>query len=116
MARGPYSAPDPRNALLLRQARINAGFTQEQLAEELDISQASVARWERGVVEVSLKQLLQLADILKVPPAALIKNGDGLTDEERAILAFIRANPVHRKLFLGQMEVLQESPPDVAAE
>ena len=92
------------------------GLTQEELAEAMGISPPSIGRWERGLVDVSVKQLLRLSEILKVPPSEFIDGGDGLTDEERDLIAFIRANPVHRKLFLGQMEVLQESPPDVAAE
>jgi len=95
---------------------LRAGLTQEELAEAMGISPPSIGRWERGLVDVSVKQLLRLSEILKVPPSEFIDGGDGLTDEERDLIAFIRANPVHRKLFLGQMEVLQESPPDVAAE
>ena len=116
MARGPYSKDDAHDRLRIREARLRAGLTQEELAEAMGISPPSIGRWERGLVDVSVKQLLRLSEILKVPPSEFIDGGDGLTDEERDLIAFIRANPVHRKLFLGQMEVLQESPPDVAAE
>jgi len=116
MARGPYSKDDAHDRLRIREARLRAGLTQEELAEAMDVSPPSIGRWERGLVDLSVRQLLKLSEILNVPPSDFIDDGDGLTDEERAILAFIRANPVHRKLFLGQMQVLQESPPDVAAE
>lgn len=36
----------------LKAARVNAGFTQDELAEKLKVSRATVNAWERGRVEM----------------------------------------------------------------
>lgn len=46
-----------RAAQLIREARVRAGLTQQQLAERLGTSQSVVARWESGKVRPSLENL-----------------------------------------------------------
>ena len=43
--------PPPPGGLWIREARLRAGLTQNELAERLATSQSLIARWERGVVE-----------------------------------------------------------------
>jgi transcriptional regulator with XRE-family HTH domain len=45
---------------LLREARLRAGLTQQQLARQAGTSQSAVARWESGAVEPSLERLREL--------------------------------------------------------
>ena len=42
----------------IRQARVLAGLTQEQLAEKIGISRTAVVRWESAETEPSLCHLL----------------------------------------------------------
>lgn len=43
---------DPAPAgILIREARLRAGLSQQELARRLDTSQSLVARWERGQVD-----------------------------------------------------------------
>ena len=57
----------------LKKARITKGFTQEQLAEKIDVSVAFLSRVERGKAKVNLNRLNQLCDLLD------ISEGDVLT-------------------------------------
>lgn len=45
----------------IEQTRARLGWTQAQLAEALDISWNTVARWERGELEPRQPQILHLA-------------------------------------------------------
>lgn len=44
---------------LIREARLRAGMSQSQLAEELDTHQSVVARWETGRTEPSLDTVVR---------------------------------------------------------
>jgi transcriptional regulator with XRE-family HTH domain len=45
---------------LLREARLRAGLTQQQLAKRAGTSQSAIARWESGAVQPSLERLREL--------------------------------------------------------
>lgn len=57
----------------LKKARVQKGYTQEQLAEKIDVSVAFLSRVERGNAKVNLNRLNQLCDLLE------ISEGDILT-------------------------------------
>ena len=42
------------------------GWTQEELAEELDVSATAVSKWERGVSIPELGMVCQLADCFQI--------------------------------------------------
>lgn len=48
----------------IRRMRIRAGLSQAELARRLDVSRASVANWETGMMCPRLKTVLALADVL----------------------------------------------------
>ena len=56
----------------LRDLRKEKGLTQEQLAEQFNVSQRTVSRWETGSVTPDLDVLLQLADFYEVDLRALL--------------------------------------------
>lgn len=56
----------------IKQARIKKGLSQENLADELDISTAFLSRVETGKSQINLKRLLQVGKVLDVPPEELI--------------------------------------------
>lgn len=116
MAKRPYSQSVPDTALLIRQERLAAGMTQEELAEKLDTSAVTIGRYETGDRQVNVSRLIQIAEALGIPPARLIKQGDGLADDERDLIEHLRANPVHKKILLSTLETLIETVPPVAAE
>ena len=50
----------------IRQARVLAGLTQEQLAEKIGVSRTAVVRWESAETEPTLEHLLSLTKFLHV--------------------------------------------------
>lgn len=62
----------------LKQARLNKKLTQENLAEKLDVSIAFLSRVERGSLDISLKRLSQLCELLDVTEGSIL-NGASTT-------------------------------------
>jgi transcriptional regulator with XRE-family HTH domain len=60
----------------VRRARLERGLTQQQVADRSGLVVAEVSRVERGVREVRLRTLLNLAGALDAPPSEL---PDGLS-------------------------------------
>lgn len=50
----------------LKECRKKAGYTQMQVAEELNTAQFQVHKWETGKQEISLARAIDLADLYKV--------------------------------------------------
>ena len=60
-----------KNLSALRRAQ---HLTQEDVAFELNITNVSYSRIERGITDVSFNRLLQISQILKVPVSALVQD------------------------------------------
>lgn len=56
----------------LRQARVHAGYTQEDLAKALHVTPATVARYELGIRRVPIHTLLQIADVIGQPLSQIL--------------------------------------------
>lgn len=61
----------------IRDAREAAGLTQEDLAQRVALSRASVANIERGNQRVALHQFVELAQALGVEPVRLLPHPEG---------------------------------------
>lgn len=61
----------------VRAARLEKGWTQEELAHETGLAAVQVSRIERGVREVRLTTLLRLLAALELRPDQLL---DGVSD------------------------------------
>ncbi len=54
----------------IRQARVSASLTQQQLAQRLETTKATISRWENGNVDnIAINKIEQLAGICGVTPA-----------------------------------------------
>ena len=51
----------------LAAARVNAGFTQEEVARQMQISKQTIVNWESGRVIPKLAQLSYLSRLYKIP-------------------------------------------------
>ena len=51
----------------IREARRNAGLSQEKLAEQIGVSRQAVTKWEAGQAAPSTENLLRLAEALHRP-------------------------------------------------
>ena len=57
---------------LIRQKRQARGLSQEQLAQQLEVSRQAVAKWESGKGFPSAERLLYLGQVLDIPAEALL--------------------------------------------
>ena len=62
----------------IKQARLEKNFTQEDLAEQVDISVAFLSRIERGSSHINLKRLNQICGLLDVSEGYIL-NGAAST-------------------------------------
>ncbi len=58
----------------IRKLRKEAGLSQEELAEALNVSRQAVSRWEKGSVVPDANNLLQISDLFDVTVDYLIKD------------------------------------------
>lgn len=65
----------------IKQARIQAGLTQEQLAEILNLSRGTIARYELGEIEPKIQNLASIAEVLHVSADYLM----GLSTKEMVL-------------------------------
>lgn len=71
----------------LKRARLNKKMTQEELAEQIDVSVAFLSRIERGLSHVNLKRLSQICSILGISEGDIL-NGTASTSHQYLISEF----------------------------
>ena len=59
---------------ILKILRKSHYLTQEKLAKKFGVTQQTIARWEKGLTEPSIKQLRQLSEYFNVSVDELINN------------------------------------------
>lgn len=95
----------------IRKARLEKNFTQEFLAEKLDISVAFLSRVERGNSHINLKRLNQLCGLLGVTEGYILNGVSStsenyLTDEFYELLH--RCSPEKQKLIYNIATVIAD--------
>ncbi len=58
----------------LKEARVNANFTQSDIAELLNITSQNVSSWERGKSKIDIDSLIYLCEIYKIDFTNLINS------------------------------------------
>lgn len=58
--------------ITLRAARTNAGYTQQEIADKLGVSNKTVVNWETGKVKPSFSVLYTLSGLYKIPMDCII--------------------------------------------
>lgn len=66
----------------IRECRTNAGLTQEQLAEKLNISAVHLSNIERGKTSMSLEVIVDISKTLQVPIDVLLCSEIGLPNQK----------------------------------
>jgi transcriptional regulator with XRE-family HTH domain len=117
----PYNAPIPGGrpttqkatplGQRIAQARLQAGLSQNELADKLGIGRSNIAQWERFAVALKPGQLAALADTLGVSIDALLgrktdgKRNGGPVGRARAVFVRVSALPRERRQkILGAVE------------
>ncbi|MBI4823669.1 MAG: helix-turn-helix transcriptional regulator [Nitrospirae bacterium] len=71
---------------LIRRLRKVAGMTQMELAEQMNITYQQVQKYEKGVSELTIKRLRQVADALNVPVSTFIPDDSGVAEPDAPYL------------------------------
>ena len=64
----------------VRALRIKMNLTQEQLADKCDLHRTYIGAIERGDRNISLKNIVRLADVLGVTPSDLLKTQSNIKE------------------------------------
>ncbi|MBQ3155344.1 MAG: helix-turn-helix domain-containing protein [Clostridia bacterium] len=56
----------------LKQARMNKGMSQEQLAVRLNVVRQTISKWEKGTSVPDAEALLHLSEVLEMPVTSLL--------------------------------------------
>lgn len=73
---------------IIKSARINKKFTQEQLADMVGVQKSAVAKWENGrVSEIKRSNLKKLAEALEIDPILLLDDVDEYIKESATEIA-----------------------------
>ena len=84
----------------LRNLRIQRKLSQQKIADDLDISQASVTSYENGVREPNFEMIKKLSDYFNVSPCALCPFSSDSNDEEAERIAeYMNNNPKMKFIF-----------------
>ena len=92
----------------LRQARKDRGFTQEKLAEELNISQKHYSELERGLAGISVDTLIQVSELLDVNIDYLLKGDTGTLERSDFTIIeelYLNASEYTRKQMLVLLQI-----------
>lgn len=96
----------------IKQARLAKNYTQEELAEKIDISVAFLSRVERGNSHINLTRLDQICNLLDVSEAYLLSgasnNSESYLDKEFAEL-LKKCSPEKQKLIYNVAKTIAES-------
>ncbi len=96
----------------IKQARLAKNLTQEDLAEQIDISVAFLSRVERGNSHINLKRLNQLCGLLDVTEGYLLNgaasNSTNYLNKEFSEL-LSKCSPDTQKLIYNVAQVIAES-------
>lgn len=71
-----YSAEYQRLCALLRELRLEAGLTQVQVAERLDVPQSFVSKYESGERRLDVIELHHVAEAIGVPTRIVLARFD----------------------------------------
>ena len=87
----------------IRKARIIRGLSQQNMADDLELSVASYSNIERGITDINVSRLIEISHILKIDVSELLKEGEdkkALHDE---------ALPIYLPKFLVYIKCLKSN-------
>ena len=81
-----------RNFDRLKEARIESGYTQEQIAEQLDVSRQTISSWENGRTFPDIVSVVSLSDIYDVSLDVLIKGDEKMLEHLEESTNIVKSN------------------------
>ncbi len=64
-----------RMALNIRRQREHLNYSQEYVADRLNISQSGYSKIEQGASSINVERLYQIAEVLEITPKELLEDG-----------------------------------------
>jgi len=92
----------------MRAARLDRDLTQVQLAEMLQTTQATIYKYETGKQPFTLEFLSEVAAVLGRHPTFFLRARDGLSEEERDLISWLRDNPDLKPIALATFRSLKQ--------
>lgn len=86
-----YKLNNQNIAKRIKHARKLAGYTQEELAEMIDLSTNAVAKLENNFMAASLQTLIKIANVLKVDINYLLLDDEEAAESETSLDAFLKS-------------------------
>lgn len=96
----------------IKQARLAKNMTQEDLADQIDISVAFLSRVERGNSRINLKRLNQLCDLLDVSEGYLLNGASSSSENylDKEFTDLIKSvSPEKQKLIYNVAKTIAET-------
>ncbi|MBR3988489.1 MAG: helix-turn-helix domain-containing protein [Clostridia bacterium] len=108
------------------QLRSAAGFTQQQIADEINVDRSTYSNYERAITEPDLKTLKKLADIFRVDVNTLLSDNEDFSrvadkagepsynlakDEKTFLIRYRLLNSEQKKAcfdFMGEFLIVDE--------
>ncbi|OAB38719.1 transcriptional regulator [Paenibacillus macquariensis subsp. defensor] len=93
----------------LRQERLKHNFTQERLAEKIDVSHAYIGQIERGERSLTLETLIKLANQLEVTADELLHESLKMNEGHfiHKIIHLVQERPIdEQQMALNMLEVM----------
>ncbi len=71
---------------IIKQARLQKGYTQEALAQLVGVQKSAVAKWENGrVSEIKRSNIGSLSEVLAIDPVLLVSDSDAMNKEKPTV-------------------------------
>lgn len=96
----------------IREARIEKHMTQEELADQLDLSVAFLSRVEKGTSHINLKRLIQVAEILGLSPGEILTGSNILSQDylrKDFSQVLTKCTPIQQKFIYKVAELVVET-------
>lgn len=85
----------------IKSARLQKGYTQEELGKIMGVQKSAVAKWESGrVVNIKRSVLSKLSEVLEIPPYELVgnyeekpSNEERLSEKKQELMNFLGSVP-----------------------
>jgi transcriptional regulator with XRE-family HTH domain len=93
----------------IKRARIEKGFTQEELGKLIGVQKSAVAKYEKGrIVNIKRSTLAKLSKVLGIPPVELVSDIEEKPVETANFLADIFMMDTEDKKMLEEYNSLNE--------
>ncbi len=88
----------------IQQLRRAAGLSQEQLAEQLDVSRQSVSKWELNDAAPEISKIVAISELFGVSTDELLKGAESIpaaTEGKQSIAAIAKLNAAEKRIRTG---------------